>query len=86
MGGYNEFNTGAPNSTTLNDLIAAAERVVGKDAIIDQRPVPLGDAHTVGHPCCDKIKRMLGWVPKVGVEEGLRLTYLDYMRQLEESK
>merc|ERR1740117_2201869 len=79
-----EYNTGAPNSTTLNELIICAEKVVGKKAIIDQCPVPPGDAHTVGHPSYQKIKRSLGWVPKVDVEEGMHLTYLDYMRQQSE--
>merc|ERR1740117_2465879 len=65
-------------------LIICAEKVVGKKAIIDQCPVPPGDAHTVGHPSYQKIKRSLGWVPKVDVEEGMHLTYLDYMRQQSE--
>jgi len=68
--GFAEFNTGAPNSTTLNELIACAEKVIGKKATIDHCPVPPGDAHTVGHPCYDLIKDTLGWEPKVGVEEG----------------
>lgn len=79
--GFAEFNMGAPNSMTLNGMITCAEKVTGRKAIIDQRPVPPGDAHTVGHPNCDLIKKTLGWVPKIGVEEGMRLTYLDYMRQ-----
>lgn len=79
-GYYAEFNTGAPNSTTLNELISCAEKVVGKEAIIEQCEVPPGDAHTVGHPSYERIQKMLGWTPKVDVEEGMRLTYLDYMR------
>lgn len=83
-GGYAEFNTGAPNSTTLNELISCAEKVVGKKAIIEHCEVPPGDAHTVGHPCYKLIEETLGWTPKVGVEEGMKLTYLDYMRQVSE--
>ena len=60
QGGYAEFNTGAPNSTTLNEMIECAEAVIGKKAVIDQCPVPLGDAHTVGHPSYDRIKKILG--------------------------
>mmetsp|Transcript_10641 Transcript_10641/g.18703 ORF Transcript_10641/g.18703 Transcript_10641/m.18703 type:complete len:403 (-) Transcript_10641:192-1400(-) len=86
QGGFAEFNTGAPNSTTLNDAIALAEKVVGKKAIIQNMPVPKGDAHNVGRPCFDHLKETLGWTPKVDVEEGLRLTYLDYMRQLKAKK
>lgn len=84
--GYAEFNTGAPNSTTLNELITCAEKVTGKKAIIDQCEVPPGDAHCVGHPSYDLIQKTLGWRPKVNVEEGMRLTYLDYLRQLKEKK
>mmetsp|Transcript_2593 Transcript_2593/g.3982 ORF Transcript_2593/g.3982 Transcript_2593/m.3982 type:complete len:354 (+) Transcript_2593:44-1105(+) len=84
--GYAEFNTGAPNSTTLNELIACAEKVTGKKAIIEQCEVPPGDAHCVGQPSFDLIKKTLGWSPKVNVEEGMRLTYLDYLFQLKEKK
>ena len=79
--GYAEFNTGAPNSTTLNELIACAEEVVGKEAIIEHCEVPPGDAHTVGHPSYELIQKTLGWSPNVDVKEGMRLTYLDYMAQ-----
>jgi len=83
-GGFAEFNTGAANSTTLNELIATAEKVVGKNAIIEHCPVPPGDAHTVGHPSYELIQKTLGWTPKVNVEEGMRLTYLDYVLKTEE--
>mmetsp|Transcript_50577 Transcript_50577/g.152418 ORF Transcript_50577/g.152418 Transcript_50577/m.152418 type:complete len:292 (-) Transcript_50577:188-1063(-) len=85
-GGFAEFNTGAPNSTTLNELIHCAEKVVDKKAIIEQCPVPPGDAHTVGHPSYGLIKETLGWTPKIDVEEGMRLTYIDYMHQKKRSK
>ena len=78
--GYVEFNAGAENSLTLNEIIDCAERACdGKKAIIEHHPVPLGDAGTVGHPCCEFIKQTLGWTPKVEVEEGLRLLYLDLL-------
>jgi UDP-glucuronate 4-epimerase len=79
QGGFAEFNTGAPNSTTLNKMIECAEEVTGKKAIIEQCLVPLGDAHAVGIPSYQHIKKVLGWVPKVDVKEGMRLTYEDYM-------
>ncbi len=47
QGGYAEFNTGAPNSTTLNELIVCGEEVICKKAIIEHCPVPPGGAHTV---------------------------------------
>lgn len=79
--GFAEFNTGAPNTTTLNELIACAEKVLGKKAIIEQCPAPPGDAHTVGHSKYDLIKNTLGWEPKVGIEEGIRRTCNHYIQQ-----
>ena len=84
--GYAEFNTGAPNSTTLNELIDCAESVTGKKAIIEHHPVPPGDAHTVGHPSYERIKEVLGWEPMVDVKEGMRLTLKDYLKHQSDEK
>lgn len=75
QGGFADFNTGATNCTTLNELIDAAEHTVGRKAKIETVPVPAGDVHTVGLPNYDKIKKALGWSPKVEVLEGMKLTY-----------
>ena len=79
FGGFEEFNTGAMNSTTLNELIDVAEQVVSKKAIIQHEPPPPGDAHTVGQPSYDKITRVLGWKPKVGVKEGMQKVFDAYL-------
>ena len=81
-GGFAEFNTGTPNSMTLNEMIVCADRVVGKREIIEQCNVLPGDAHTVGHPSYELIHKTLGWTLQVDVEEGMRLTYLDYVRRV----
>ena len=78
-GGFEEFNTGAMNSTTLNELIEVAEAAVGKKAIIQYEPAPPGDAHMVGHPSYDKITAILGWKPKVSVGEGLQKMFKSYV-------
>ena len=78
-GGFEEFNTGAMNSTTLNELIDVAEAAVGKKAIIQYEPAPPGDAHMVGHPSYDKITAMLGWEPKVSVGEGMQKLFKAYV-------
>jgi UDP-glucuronate 4-epimerase len=81
--GYVEFNVGATNSLTLNEIIACAERACdGKQAIIENYPVPPGDAYTVGHPSCELIQKSLGWNPIVGIEDGLRHLYLHYISQV----
>ena len=78
-GGFEEFNTGAMNSTTLNELIDVAEAAVGKKAIIQYEPAPPGDAHMVGHPSYDKITAILGWKPKVSVGEGMQKLFKAYV-------
>ena len=78
-GGFEEFNTGAMNSTTLNELIDVAEAAVGKKAIIQYEPAPPGDAHMVGHPSYGKITAILGWKPKVSVSEGLQKLFKAYV-------
>jgi len=79
QGGFAEFNTGAPNSTTLNELIACAEEVCGKEAVIEHLPPPPGDAHTVGQPNYARIRKALGWMPVVSVKEGMQKTYDEYI-------
>ena len=78
QGGFEEFHTGAPNITTLNEMIACAEQVSGKKAIIHQYPTPPGDPHQVGHPNYDKIYEAMGWKPQVSVLEGMRECYAYY--------
>lgn len=90
QGGFDEFHTGAPNITTLNEMIACVEQVSGKKAIIEQYPTPPGDPAQVGHPNYDKITREMGWKPEVSVLEGMRMVYEYYLakaaKQKEESE
>lgn len=83
--GFAEFNVGAPNPMTLKDnMIACAEKITGKKALIEQYPVPHG--YTVGHHNCDLIKETLGVVPTIGVEDSMRLTYEDYIKNKNKEK
>ena len=79
QGGYEEFHTGAPNITTLNEMIDCAEKVCGKKAIIHHYPTPPGDPLQVGHPDYSKISKELGWEPEVTVLEGMRGVYEHFM-------
>jgi UDP-glucuronate 4-epimerase len=70
--GYQIFNVGTGHGTTLNDMIAAAEEVIGKQANILQLPVPPGDAHFVGVADNTKARSVLGWEPKTSLKDGLK--------------
>jgi UDP-glucuronate 4-epimerase len=72
--GYQIFNIGTGRGTSLNELIATAEKVIGKAARILHLPVPAGDAHFVGVADNSKAKSILGWTPRTSLEEGMRKT------------
>jgi len=68
--GYEVFNLGNSDAVKLSYLIELLEKAVGKKAIIDRQPMQPGD---VPFTCADisKAQRMLGYNPKVKIEEGI---------------
>ena len=80
--GYQVFNVGTGKGTSLNELISVAEEVVGKRAIIENLPVPLGDAHFVGVADNSKARELLGWNPKVSLRKGMAQTLVHYLKEI----
>jgi UDP-glucuronate 4-epimerase len=72
--GYQIFNIGTGRGTTLNELIATAESVIGKPANIRHLPVPPGDAHFVGIADNTKARAILGWAPQTTLKQGMTKT------------
>lgn len=70
--GYEVFNLGNSDAVKLSYLIELLENAVGKKAIIDRQPIQPGD---VPFTCADisKAQRMLGYEPKVKIEQGIPL-------------
>jgi len=68
--GYEIFNLGESQAIKLSYLIELLEKALGKKAIIDRQPVQPGD---VPITCAniDKARKMLGYNPKVKIEEGM---------------
>lgn len=64
------FNLGGSQTTTLNELIAAVETALGKQAIIDLQPLQPGD---VPRTFADvkKAGRLLGYAPRTPISEGI---------------
>lgn len=67
---YQVFNLGNSKPVLLRDLIKTVEKVVGKKAVIDIQPRQSGDVDLT-YADNSKAKKMLGWEPKTGLEEGL---------------
>lgn len=67
---FDIFNLGESETTTLNDLIAALEKALGKKAVIEQHPFQPGDMPMT---CADitKARALLGYSPKTKISEGI---------------
>jgi len=73
-------NIGNPREMTLLDLARQITRLSGSRSEIVFRPLPTDDPK-VRQPDISKARRLLGWEPRVDVEEGLTRT-IDWCRRL----
>ena len=71
-------NLGNPNEMTIREFAGHIRRLTGSSSPIVNRPLPEDDPRQ-RQPDISKARRLLGWEPRVQLEEGLRLT-LDYFR------
>jgi dTDP-glucose 4,6-dehydratase len=71
-------NLGNPNEMTILDLAKRIIRLTGSKSKIIYKPLPKDDPKT-RQPNITKAKKLLGWQPKVPLEEGLRRT-IGYFR------
>ncbi len=65
------INLGNNKPITLNKMISTLEKVIGKKAIIKQKPVPAGDVIRT-YADISKAKKLLAWGPKTSYEEGVK--------------
>ena len=72
-------NIGNPQEITILEFAERVRRLAGADVPIELHPLPQDDPKQ-RCPDITKAKRILGWQPKINLEQGLRLTY-DYFRQ-----
>jgi dTDP-glucose 4,6-dehydratase len=73
-------NIGNPREMTLLELARQIIRMSGSRSEVVFRPLPTDDPK-VRQPDITKARRLLGWEPKVDVEDGLRRT-IDWCRKL----
>ena len=68
------FNLGNCSPIALRDYIQLTELVVGRKAKVEMVEAQMGDVqHTFAD--CSKATRMVGYQPKVSIEEGMQRTY-----------
>lgn len=69
--GYEIINLGGHEVITINDLIGLIEETVGKKAEVQHGPPNLADMR-MNWADVTKAGEMLGWEPRVGLQEGVR--------------
>jgi nucleoside-diphosphate-sugar epimerase len=72
------INLGNPNEQTITDLADMIKRVVSSSSELVFEELPQDDP-VCRKPNIDKAKRLFGWEPKVGIEEGVQKT-VEYFR------
>ena len=78
--GYEIINLGGHETITINDLLHRIEKLVGKKANIHYIPRHPADVDA-NWADVSKARRMLGWEPKVTLEEGLSHLVNWYLEQ-----
>jgi len=73
------FNIGNPEERTVRDLAAKVIGLTGSSSSIETRALPVDDPK-VRRPDIARAKTLLGWMPKVDIDQGLRLT-IEYFRK-----
>ncbi len=77
-------NIGNPNEISLKDFAEEVLKLTGSDVKIVYKDLPKDDPKQ-RQPDITKAKELLGWEPKVGRAEGLRITY-EYFKSLPPSE
>ena len=81
--GYEVINLGGGrNPISLNTIIEKLETLNGKKAIIDHKPFHITDLMETWADI-EKAKNVLGWEPKVSLDEGLEKSVSWYMQNRE---
>jgi dTDP-glucose 4,6-dehydratase len=77
---HDPINIGNPRELTVNGIAELVVKIVGANVSIDRKPLPADDPK-VRRPDIGRAKRLLGWEPRVELEDGLRRT-IEYFKKV----
>ncbi len=77
---HDPTNIGNPNEFTVMQLAELVLKLTGSKSPIERRPLPTDDPK-VRKPDITKARSLLGWEPKVSLEEGLKQTIAYFAKQ-----
>ncbi|MFQ5354284.1 MAG: NAD-dependent epimerase/dehydratase family protein, partial [Thermodesulfobacteriota bacterium] len=80
---YEIINLGGSRTVEVKRLISVIEETLGKKAVIDFLPPFPGDV-PVTSADTGKAEKLLGFIPEVGIEEGIK-RYVKWFREMETS-
>ncbi len=80
---HHPINLGNPNEMTIKELAAAIIETTGSRSKLVFNPLPVDDPK-VRQPDITKARSILGWEPKVSLEEGLAKT-VDWFRSVHQA-
>lgn len=80
-GVHDPMNIGNPHEMTIKQLAELIRDLSGSSSEISYHPLPEDDPK-VRQPDASQAKAVLGWEPKVDVEDGLRNTIQDFRKRL----
>lgn len=70
---YSPINLGNPYELSVLEIAKMVLNLTGSKSPIEFKPLPVDDPR-VRRPNINKARTILGWEPKVGIEEGLSMT------------
>ena len=70
--GYEVLNLGRGEPLSVRQMVSFAEKLIGKSAIIKDVPAPASEIWET-YACIDKARQLLGYNPKVSLEQGMQL-------------
>ncbi|HWV57598.1 MAG TPA: UDP-glucuronic acid decarboxylase family protein [Longimicrobiales bacterium] len=86
MSDYNEpVNIGNPDEFTVRELAERVIQLTGSTSSIEFRPLPVDDPK-IRRPAIDRARTILGWEPRVALDEGLRRTIPYFQAFIEQGR
>jgi UDP-glucuronate 4-epimerase len=78
--GYEIINIGGSRTVELQKLISLAEEIIGKKAVIIEKPIPEGDVFRT-YADVSKAGELIDFSPKVNIEKGLQKFVEWYLKE-----
>ena len=82
---HEPVNIGNPHEMTIKEMAETVIHATGSASRIDYKPLPVDDPQ-IRQPDITRAKQLLGWQPRVALEEGLKQTIAGFKRQPEFSR